>query len=136
MTFKPLRGWVEALSDWGWLIPLVALIGVVVWVAIVLPEAGLDTNPTESDRDVNVAYAPDGKAMEIDCPFGWKAIGRGDQEIVVLGCTDAANPDDPEPGSWLVILEQDGKTFNVAYQIDTPGAEFITDESLVPGWQR
>jgi len=144
MTFHPLAGWKEALSQWGWAIPT-ALIAVVIAVVMIgLPEAGVDTNPTRNDgEDINVVFSPsDDEDRIVECPDGWSPFNRFDQDLLVIGCS-SGDPADIKAGDWLVILTEndDGKfnKFNVGYQVDTPDSIFYTNEDefreKVPEWQ-
>lgn len=55
MNFKPLDGWREALSSWGWIIPTGGLLALVLFLMVGLPEVGVDTTPTSSDGPTFVA---------------------------------------------------------------------------------
>jgi hypothetical protein len=57
MSWKPLHGWWDALSDWGWIIPTVGWAVTVVVLMFGLPEAGVDTNPTKSDPKFDIVAA-------------------------------------------------------------------------------
>lgn len=58
------------------------------------------------------------------CNPGWEDKSVRTEHTVVFACFR---------DGWLVILNADG-SFNQGHQDDTPGAVFITDPALIPGW--
>lgn len=74
--------------------------------------------------------APVGRSLGLSsggpCPRGWIDRSLTAEHHRVLAC---------EQGGWLVVLSPSGD-FERALHLDTPGADWITDSSLVPGWPR
>ena len=64
------------------------------------------------------------------CPDGWQDTSAIDEHHTVLSCERTINE-----AHWLVILNWPDRSFNQATILDVPGAVWITDESLVPGWR-
>lgn len=58
------------------------------------------------------------------CPSGWEDNSAGAPDTLVLSCIK---------GKWIVILTTEGE-FDHAFQLDTPGSEFIFDPARIPGW--
>ena len=84
--------------------------------------------PVENVYD-EIASSPASSPASSICPDGWTDTSAIDEHHAVLSCERTLNE-----AHWLVILNADG-SFNQATILDVPGAVWITDESLVPGWR-
>ena len=72
--------------------------------------------------------------VESPCPPGWDhRLNEIDHAISNL-CF-SGNADKPRAGDWKVVLNSSLK-FDYGLQIDTPGAEIVTNPAEVPGWFR
>lgn len=67
------------------------------------------------------------------CNPGWEDVSVNTEHAVVFACMQESIGADGKPQKWLVVLNTDG-SFNHGHQDDTPGAQFIYDPALVPGW--
>lgn len=111
----------DALSGGGW------LLAIVVFVGGSLFGAGTEyaASPVENTVDAvaeSPAFSP--------CPDGWTDTSTSDEHTPVLSCQRTVNGE-----KWLVVLAPDG-AFDHATILDLPGAIFVFDKALVPGWPR
>lgn len=68
------------------------------------------------------------------CNPGWDNVSSQSEHLKVFACVrEAVNPVTGKLEKWLVVLDSNG-VFQHGHQDDTPGAVFITDPALVPGW--
>lgn len=108
----------RAVSDGGGWLAAAALLAAFLVAAFVF-------NPIEEAED-HVA-APVAESLGITqgrCPDGWKDTSEEDEHTIVKSC---------QRGRWIVILDERNR-FQHGFQVDTPGAEFVFDSRLVPGW--
>ena len=108
-----------AFANYGWAVALVvaALALVLAWQAF---------NPVEEAADRVVApVARSVGLLSGQCPGGWEDRSARDEHARVRSC---------ERNGWLVILDQEGK-FQHGFQLDKPGAVFVLNPALVPGWE-
>ena len=58
----------RAAADYGWLLAVAMVCVTVILVVILLPEAGVDTNPTRTDQTLNVVAASGIEGWDVE-PF-------------------------------------------------------------------
>lgn len=58
------------------------------------------------------------------CPGGWANTSARDEHLQRLSC---------QRDGWMVVLDAEGK-FQYGFQLDTPGAKFLYDKTLIPDW--
>lgn len=111
---------------------MVAGVGATITLAFIIKATDINI---DGDGNTIGVYSPELAQSEfiVDCPEGWAPLAASDAELFVLACTNG-DPEVPRPGDWFVILEADGRTFDVAYQNEVIGAEFVEDPAKVPGW--
>lgn len=95
------------------------------WAGLLLTFAAYIVNPIrEAEQHIGAPVAGVLGLVHERCPSGWKDVSSRDEHTLVRSC---------ERGGWLVVLGQDGR-FEYGFQVDTPGAVFIFDETQVPQW--
>jgi hypothetical protein len=109
MSWKPLHGWWDALSDWGWIIPTIGWAATVVVLMIGLPEAGVDTNPTKSDRDINIVASSGVQGFPVE------EFVCDDEDTLV---SVPVHIPDTVSTSYQAIRVRDGKTETVVVVIN------------------
>lgn len=131
---KKIHPFVQYLDSWQWrvVITLLTLVSVPVAIGLTLVITATDIN---IDGDGNtVAFSPAVESpIDYDCPNGWRPLFSTDYDSLVFACTDG-NPEDPQAGDWYVVLNEERTACDVAYQIDTPNAEFKDNCEGVPNW--
>ena len=107
----------RAGRNWGWVLAILLAGFAIAYVGV---------NPVQQAADhVAAPVARSVGVLASRCPSGWDDLSdRGDHVQVFICAQD----------KWRVILKPDGKSFDHAVQLDTPGAEIIYDPSMVPNW--
>jgi hypothetical protein len=110
---------------WGvketWLFAGALVVGALLLFLILLPEAGVDTTPTDSDVEIIVASEP----KHDNCPDGWFGDVAADDEAHLAQSTC-------QRAGWIVYLSSEGR---FAFAWDGKSDSFEYDSSKVKDWK-